>query len=236
LQLETAQSELESYHARVARAAAEEEAVLADSDLSEHEAIKRLGEAEKLQAIYSSRIAHREGALKKLTVELEADLSAGGRQLTGLLNDELEKRAALAKGAILNLLGLEGTRADELIGPELSTILLQAASIRAISGLRPSSYYRPGELTEVVEAARTVLSMLSTEEPEVATSEALTFAAPGLYQSVREYSRVGPFKCLRGLDNQPFDKLSGRHDITHQGCRLTDKWQQVMASAGPDGG
>jgi hypothetical protein len=158
LQLETAQSELESYHARVARAAADEEAVLADSDLSEHEAIKRLGEAQKLQAIYSSRIAHREGVLKKLTVELEADLSAGGRQLTGLLNDELEKRAAPAKGAILDLLGLEGTRADELIGPELSTILLQAASIRAISGLRPSSYYRPGELTEVVEAARTVLS------------------------------------------------------------------------------
>jgi hypothetical protein len=49
-------------------------------------------------------------------------------------------------------------------------------------------------------------------------------------------SRVGPFKCLRGLDNQPFDQLSGRHDITHQGCRLTGEWQQVMASAGPDGG
>ena len=74
------------------------------------------------------------------------------------------------------------------------------------------------------------------EEPEVATSEALTFATPGLYKSVREYSRVGPFKCLRGLDNQPFDQLSGRHDITHQGCRLTGEWQQVMASAGPDGG
>jgi hypothetical protein len=99
LQLETAQSELESYHARVARAAADEEAVLADSDLSEHEAIKRLGEAQKLQAIYSSRIAHREGVLKKLTVELEADLSAGGRQLTGLLNGRAGKaRRARERG------------------------------------------------------------------------------------------------------------------------------------------
>ncbi len=57
--------ELEEFRGRVARAESEEAAVLANTELSEHETVKRLGEAQRLKGIYSARAAHHEARVSR---------------------------------------------------------------------------------------------------------------------------------------------------------------------------
>src|ERR1700730_10094851 len=90
--------ELEEFRGRVAKAEADEQAVLADGSLSEHETVKRLGEAQKLKGIYSARVAHHERQLGSLASQLEQSARAAESELLGLIRF-CEK--ALSRGCVL---------------------------------------------------------------------------------------------------------------------------------------
>jgi hypothetical protein len=111
-------AELEEFRGRVTRAEADEQAVLADGELSEHETVKRLGEAQKLKGIYSARVAHHERQLTELSTALEASARAAEQELIGLINTEAGRRSDAVKQSVIKVLAIDGNP-EVLIGSEL---------------------------------------------------------------------------------------------------------------------
>jgi hypothetical protein len=77
--------------------------VLADGELSEHETVKRLGEAQKLTGIYSARVAHHQRQLTELSTALEASARAAEQELIGLINTEAGRRSDAVKESVIKV-------------------------------------------------------------------------------------------------------------------------------------
>ena len=159
--------ELDEFRARVNKAGADEETLLADESLSEPEAVKRLGEVQKLKGIFAARAAHRERSLPLLTTELEAACAGAERQLLERIAEESAKRSEVIKQPVLDVLDIEGDP-DVLIRIELSSCVRHSRAIRAIESLHPAGYFEPGNAEHASRRAHTILDNLGSLAAEVA--------------------------------------------------------------------
>ncbi len=161
--LEKVSAELEEYKERATEASENEEQAIINEDLSESQAVKLIGDSQKLRAVFLARAARRELAVAELVTGLEETRTLAEREFTGMVNEEVSKRSAFVKDQVLRILDIEGNP-DVLLRSELTTILKHSRSVRVISALRPAGFYsNPGSNVEyAVQAARLLLQNLKT--------------------------------------------------------------------------
>jgi hypothetical protein len=147
-------TDLEGYRAKAAGALADQESALANQELTETEAANQIAQAQALRSVFEARIAYKEAALERLTAELSSVAQAATRELTKLIAVEVDKRTALVTQRVLEALDVDHDSLviHQKLALEQHTAALPeySRSIRAISGLRPSSYHagQPGAASQ----------------------------------------------------------------------------------------
>jgi hypothetical protein len=79
--------------------------------------VKRLGEAQKLKAIYTARVAHHERQLTQLATELEASARGAESELIGLVNGEAGRPQRCRQAERPGVVAIDGNP-EVLIGAE----------------------------------------------------------------------------------------------------------------------
>jgi hypothetical protein len=84
-----------------------------------------------------------------------------------MLNDEVNKRSALVRAQVLEVLDIDGNP-DVLLRTELATIVKCSRSVREINALRPGGYYSnpTGNVEYATENASLILQNLQTFQEE----------------------------------------------------------------------
>jgi hypothetical protein len=153
------------YRGKADRATADEESALTSEVLPEVEIARLMTKAQNLKAVYVKRIERKEQELARLITELETIYPLATIEFTGLLNAELDKRQAIVTERLLRALGADETRlaTHEIFAiPQHTGALCEyAGMVRAISRLRPGSYFgRPGDESAITNAATALLDNL----------------------------------------------------------------------------
>jgi hypothetical protein len=155
--------DLQAYRNKIARAESDEEAALTSEVFSEDEIAKRMGKAQNLKTVYATRLAHKEKIQASQVQELEAAYPLAVRELTGLINVELDKRQATISAKIISAMDVDtdGLTSYEVAAlPQVTDALFPFCKpIRVLYGLRPGPYFgRPGDGASITNAARALLA------------------------------------------------------------------------------
>ena len=155
-EFERALADVESYKAKAARAAIDEQEALDNVNLSESEAALAISRAQNVKSIYASRTANKEKAIVTLSSELANAINATAGELRGLVSTEVARRREVIGTRVLEAL-------EAIDNPHRAPVLAQMLEFSGpiVRVLRLTPAYQivtPGNNDALMQTAKDLLS------------------------------------------------------------------------------
>jgi hypothetical protein len=152
------------YQARIARVESDQESALSSQTLSDEEIADEVAKLISLKAVLATRMERKQTDLTRWTSQLEKLYPLAVLEFTGLLNTEIEKRQALIAARVTEVLEVASdlTTYEAVSLPVgIAGLTNYSAPVRAISSLRPTTYWgTPGDRLAISSAASALLENL----------------------------------------------------------------------------
>jgi hypothetical protein len=156
--------DLKDYQAKIARAEADQESAISSQTLSDEEIAQEIAKLIALKALIVTRMERKQTDLARFSSQLEKLYQPAVRQFSDLMSVELDKRQALITARVTEALEIASdlTTFEAVSFPVgIADLTQYSAPVRAISSLRPSTYWgTPGDGAAISSAASVLLANL----------------------------------------------------------------------------